>query len=79
MTIESTKKSREYIAMKSNEASGKKQKFHQEERTENTYDEIEDNHEDDNDLLDSAIEAVQRDEFLQSISEIFIDKAIPKQ
>ena len=80
MTIKSTKKSKEYIGMKGNEATGKRKKFRQEERTENADNEIEENHEDDgDDLFDSAIEATQRDEFLQSISAIFIGKAVSKQ
>ena len=59
------------------EASGNKQKFHQENRKEIADDEIEDD--DHDDLLDSAIEATQRDELLQSVSAIFVDEAIHRQ
>ena len=66
--------------MNDSETSEKKQKSHQQERMENAYDEIEDDHEDDDDgLFDSAIEATQRDELLQSISAFFIDQIVLKQ
>lgn len=70
--MKSTKKFKENIGTKDNEASGEKQKFRQ-DKIEITYDELEDDDEDDDDLLDSAIEATQRNEFLHSISAIFVD------
>ena len=64
--------------MKGNERSGKKQTFRQEDKTENSYNEFEDDREHDNDSFDSAIEATQRDELLESLSQIFVDKVAPK-
>jgi len=70
------KKFKTNMGIMGNEASGNKKKFHQEKRNEIADDEIEDD--DHDDLLDSAIEATQRYEFLQSVSAIFVDAAIPK-